>query len=72
MNGLYLAIQIAFHLAYMVIIPLFVFGGLGLWLDRAKGTLPLFLFIGIGLALIATLTWIMKQFRQIAANLTKK
>jgi hypothetical protein len=72
MTGLYLAIQVAFHLAYMVVIPLFLFGGLGLWLDKTNGTTPFFLFIGIGIALAATLIWITKQLKKITEAILKK
>lgn len=60
-KGLLLTFQIAGHLAYMVLVPLFLFGGLGLILDRSMNTTPLSLLIGIGLAFASTVYWIKKR-----------
>ena len=64
-ESLFFVLAIAGHLAYMVLIPLFVFGGLGLAADRTLGTLPLCLLIGIGLALITTLYWMATRLKRI-------
>lgn len=63
-----LAWQVASQLAYMVIIPIFIFGGIGLWLDFNYKSSPICLLVGIGIALAVTLFWIIKKFKQI--NLT--
>lgn len=64
-KGLILALRIAGHLAYMVVIPLFLFGGIGLLADRRWHTLPLYLLVGIGLALVVTLYWVKKQLTNL-------
>jgi F0F1-type ATP synthase assembly protein I len=65
-KSLFLALQIASQLAYMVMIPLVIFGGLGLLADRQFGTLPFYLLIGIAVSFIITILWIYKHFRQIS------
>jgi F0F1-type ATP synthase assembly protein I len=64
-KSLLLALQIAAHLAYMVVIPLFILGGIGLLVDRHYQTTPLYLFVGIILSMIATFYWISKRLRQV-------
>lgn len=68
---LLITLQIASHLAYMVIIPLAILGGLGLWLDRQFDTLPIFLLIGIALAFTSTMLWMSKRLRPIIEQTTK-
>lgn len=65
-TGLILALRIASQLAYMVLIPLFIFGGLGLLADRQFGSLPKLLLVGIGIAFAATIYWINRRFREVA------
>ena len=67
-KSLLLAIQLAFHLDYMALIPLILFGGLGLVLDRQEHTLPRFLLIGITLAFVTTMYWIATRLREIIKN----
>lgn len=69
---LLLALEIASHLAYMIIVPLLLLGGLGLLLDRRFGTLPLYLLAGVVIALIITLFWIKKRLLNIIKASSKK
>lgn len=62
MSSYMFALQFVSRLAYMVIIPLFLFGGLGLAADRHFHTLPLFLLIGVGVAFGLTMYWIFRRF----------
>ncbi len=62
------AIQIASHLAYMVVLPLFVFGGLGLLADRQFNSLPQYLLIGIGVAFGVTTWWMIARFKDIVSK----
>lgn len=68
-KSLLLTVQVAAHLAYMVVIPLAIFGGLGLYLDRRLETLPLYLLIGIGIAFAVTLVWMRQRLRAIIVSL---
>lgn len=60
-----MALQIGSHLAYMILIPILLWGSLGLFIDRQLGTLPGYLLISIGLALSTTIYWIAKRLRTI-------
>lgn len=64
-NPLFMAVYIGTHLAYMVLVPLFIFGGLGLYFDHQADTLPRYLLIGIALAFACTIFWMSKRFREI-------
>jgi hypothetical protein len=64
-NSLYIVLTITGHLAYMVVIPLLIFGGIGLFLDRRFETLPLFLLVGIGIAFGTTFYWMATRLRQV-------
>lgn len=70
-QAFFLTLQIATHLAYMVVLPIFVFGGLGLWLDRQLGTLPQYLLIGIGVAFVVTTLWLVKRLKNIIEKVSK-
>ncbi len=67
-----LALAIAGHLAYMVVVPLLVLGGLGLWADRSFDTLPRYLFVGIVLAFVTTIYWLSQRLAAITKQLTSK
>jgi cyanate permease len=71
-QSLLLALQVASHLAYMVLVPLLVFGGAGLWLDQRQATTPLYLLLGVGIAFILTMLWIKKQSKRITAAIFKE
>lgn len=71
-KSLLLAIQLASHLAYMILIPLFVFGGTGLLADRYFTTTPRYLFIGLAIGFVVTTYWINKQLRNIVAATFKE
>lgn len=64
-KSLLLTFQFAGHLAYMVLLPLFIFGGLGLLIDRQLATVPTFLFVGIGIAFITTIYWMKTRLHEI-------
>lgn len=71
-KSLLLTIRLAGHLAYMVVLPLFFFGGAGLLLDRQFDSIPKFLLIGIGIAFILTMYWIKARLHEIInASLTE-
>lgn len=59
------ALAIASHLAYMVLLPLVVFGGAGLVADRYFNTLPVLLFTGVAIGLISTFLWIKNRLVRI-------
>lgn len=64
-DSLLLTLQVASHLAYMVVLPLLLFGGGGLLLDRTLQTLPTFLFVGIGTSFAVTVIWIKTRLVRI-------
>jgi F0F1-type ATP synthase assembly protein I len=70
-KSLLYALQLASHLAYMVVIPLLIFGGLGLALDQRYGTIPSFLLVGIGLAFVSTVFWIKRSIKEIVEAMNK-
>jgi hypothetical protein len=71
-RSLLLTLQVAGHLAYMVLIPIVLLGGSGLWLDRQLGTLPQYLLIGIAAAFVVTIYWLNVQLRRIISELFKE
>ncbi len=71
-KSLLLTVQLAGHLAYMVLIPIVIFGGLGLIADRRFGTTPLYILIGIGAAFVSTLYWMKVRLREIIISILKE
>lgn len=51
---MWLALDVAWELGYIVVIPIVVLGAGGAYADKKFGTSPLFLFIGIIIAFTVT------------------
>ncbi len=64
-KSLLFTIQIAGHIAYMVLIPLLALGMLGLWADERFHTLPVFLLVAVAIAFILTILWIKRSLAPI-------
>lgn len=68
-RAIFLALQLASHLAYMILLPLFIFGGGGLLLDRKLHTLPTYLLVGVVIAFLITLYWMRQKLREIIESI---
>lgn len=66
-----MALTVAAHVAYMVLIPLVVLGGLGLLADREFHTLPRLLLVGLAVAFSLTVYWLVKMLRPIIETIQK-
>lgn len=71
-QALQYTLALSMHVAYMVIIPIFVFGGGGLWLDKHFNTSPLYLIIGLVIAFATTIYWMVRQLKVIIRSLNPK
>lgn len=56
----------------MVLVPLVVFGGAGLYFDRRFDSLPQLLLAGIGISFIVTIYWMSSRLKYIVAALLKE
>lgn len=63
-SAMWLALDIAWELGYIVVIPIVALGFAGAYADKKFGTSPLFLFIGIIIAFTITSV---AAFRKIKA-----
>ncbi len=53
-SAMWLALDVAWELGYIIVIPIVIMGAGGAYADKKFGTSPLFLLIGILIAFIIT------------------
>ena len=53
-SAMWMALQVAYELGYLIALPIVFLGLSGAWMDKKFATSPLFLLIGITLAFIIT------------------
>lgn len=64
-DDLWLTVQLAWHLGYIIAIPAVVFGFGGAYLDRTWGTSPLFILLGFALATVLSSWGVLRKVREI-------
>ena len=64
-DDLWLAVQLAWHLGYLIAIPVVFFGFGGAYLDKQYGTSPMFLFIGFAIAITLSVMGVKRKLKEI-------
>ncbi len=62
-------VEIGLQFGIIIALPLILFIGLGFWLDKKYGTVPLFIIIGLFLALAISAYGLYKRIREIFSEL---
>ena len=58
------ALEIAFTLGYVIVLPLVGGTALGVYLDKKFGTAPLLLFVGVVVAIVLSSTLLVAKFKK--------
>jgi F0F1-type ATP synthase assembly protein I len=61
----------ALELGYAIAVPLVVFGAAGRYLDGRFGSAPMLFLAGILLALAASVVWLARKIRRMAAEIDR-
>ncbi len=64
-SAMWLALDIAYQLGYLIALPIVVLGFGGAWMDKKFLTSPLFLLIGITLSFIITTIGTFRKIKTI-------
>ena len=67
-DDLWLSVQLAWHLGYIIAIPAVLFGFGGAYLDRIWGTSPLFILLGFALAALLSAWGVVQKIKRILPN----
>lgn len=64
-DDLFLVVQLAWHMGYIIAIPAVAFGFSGAYLDRTWGTSPLFILLGFALATVLSSWGVLRKIKEI-------
>jgi F0F1-type ATP synthase assembly protein I len=64
-SNLGVALELAFNLGYLIIIPMILFGVGGVILDKYLGTTPIFIFVGFLLGMTSAIIVIFKKMKNM-------
>lgn len=68
-SAMWLALDLAWELGYIIVIPIVILGVGGAYADKKFGTSPLFLFIGIIIAFTITSVAAYKKIKVITRDI---
>lgn len=70
-SAMWLALDIAYELGYLIALPIVVLGFAGAFLDKKFGTSPLFILSGIILSFIITSVGAFRKIKDITDKINK-
>ncbi len=68
-HSLWMALNLAWELGYVIALPLVILALLGRWLDRRWGSSPLMILVGVVTAFIITSIWLSTKIKEVTNEL---
>ena len=64
-SNLWMVLDLAWSLGYMIVLPLIIFGLGGRWIDAKTESFPLFFILGLLLAIVSTSVWVAGRMKTL-------